>query len=185
MPNIYPTPSNIIKTTLAPDGTAPQDKPAPRRTNRAAVTGGTAPVLPDDLVKLIATQSQWKGAVTERQERQVVLDAELQTIIARIVDSTGQTQIDLRKERAALIAENDLIQAELVECQRRYDTARLAVLDFKIQAAEAIYKAADGEARAKREVLLAAQNRNLRFMNAGGRHGQSDESILQKKTDCH
>jgi hypothetical protein len=138
--------------------------------------------LSDDLRALIVNQSHWKSEIETRKEREAALTAELATIISRIVDTTGEGEKNaLRAKRAASKQELDMLAEELAECQRRYDAAGQAVLDYKIQAAEAVYKAADTVARAKREVLITAQNDNLRFMNAGRRISENDDSILHKK----
>ncbi len=173
--------AGIIQTNISPQA-ANQVPPVKKRATPPVVTPEPAPILSDELRGLIAVQAHWQNEIDTRKERRAALLIELESIISRIVDSPAESDKNiLRTKRATSREELDLLNEEITECQKRLGAARQAVLDYKIQAAEAVYKTADTEAREKRAILLKAQNTKLHFMNRGGRKGETDESINEVK----
>lgn len=125
---------------------------------------------------------KWEQATHERELAIATLQDEEKKLLCKSVESAAENKrVELRIKRAECLVEIELQAAELTEVTRRFEVASQAVKEHKMTVAQEAYERADKDARAKRDILLAAQKAKLRFMNAGGRKGESDESINQLK----
>jgi hypothetical protein len=133
------------------------------------------------LQNLEADVRKWADAIEDREQRAEHLRRECARLIGESIDLSETEARKSRKQRGEHLTELDLLDAELSELTRRHEAAKAAVKEYQVNQAEAIYQQADQEAREARLAVDAALNERLRFMNQGGRKGESDASIEEKK----
>lgn len=134
------------------------------------------------LETLQRTVNKWADEITSRKFRLSTLRAEIDSLVTDSIDAKSESaKLAARVKRSEALVEAELVEAELLEVVNRWQVAQEAVKQFTINAAQEVYAKADAEARAKRDVMKLAFEKRLRFMNRGGRHGQSESSIKEKQ----
>lgn len=131
----------------------------------------------DILATLESNVTTWQQAMDERKTRAEYLRGEIDRLVSESIDLSEPKAKQARKDRAEYLAELELIDAQLSELARRYAVAIQAVKEYKISQALEVYTKADQDAREKRQALNAAINERLRFLNRGGRKGETDKSV--------
>lgn len=125
---------------------------------------------------------KWAQARHERELTIATLQDEVNKLLCKSVESTTESKrVELRVKRADAMVEIELQKAELQEVTRRYEIAVQADTEYKIQLAQDVYNKADYAAREKRQVLNAALEERLHFLNRGGRKGETPESINARR----